>query len=434
MPGMISEIVGFDGTARDLAGWRMTIQPTIPAERGVAKDWIFLGARLRAARERARLSQESAAEAVSVSRSTLSSMENGKTRVDSLLLQRAAAVYGCDVRYFFGEDTDEPAPRADRTILDRVNDVAPADTIAMARFLTFCANVGELRRITNHAARPPARRQAAITTSTPAFVAPTVAQTERERLALGNAPIGEGIFDLLERQGIPTYRARLDGHLSGLLVVHEAAGPVMMVNSTQSHWRRVFTAAHLYGHYLLDDQAMPVLCQLFRDNDAIAGGAPQEHAANSFAAEFLMPEAGIRQILLETGAATHRIARADVVRLRRHFDVSFKAMLYRLLRLRVLRASDVSRMIAEPGAIGFAKDVIRPIENGQTDDVCAALRRVPASYVDAVVEAWESDLISNGRAAEMLEMGRAEFDRLYGALRAAGVAARAEEGVRSALA
>ncbi len=63
-------------------------------------SWTKLGERLREAREHAGFRQEDAARLLGISRPTLSSFEAGRTKVDSLMLNRMAVLFRQDVDFF----------------------------------------------------------------------------------------------------------------------------------------------------------------------------------------------------------------------------------------------------------------------------------------------------------------------------------------------
>jgi Zn-dependent peptidase ImmA (M78 family) len=77
---------------------------------------------------------------------------------------------------------------------------------------------------------------------------------------------------------------------------------VIGVNNNHHRNRQRFTIAHEIAHYRLHhvgkvfNDATPVF---FRDTTSAAGQSPQEIVANAFAAELLMPENKLRELLRE---------------------------------------------------------------------------------------------------------------------------------------
>lgn len=398
-----------------------------PVEKGeilnAEADWQSLGLRLRRAREVAGFTQQEAADALGVSRPSLSQIEAGRTRIDSLALRRLAGLYRQSIDGFFQDDNeaDRQDMSAARRISERLNQVlagSPSeDRVVIARFLEFCDSLASLRKLLGrvpkappppHDLGPRARK----------YAAEAAATEERDWLGLADAPVGERIFDLLEELGIPTYTAPLTGdRVSGLLVNHPEAGWVIFVNSKQYRWRRVFTAAHEFGHILFHRPDQLVACRIFGDyqeSEDVAG----EAFVNAFTSEFLMPSKGVKRYLKEIGAASDRLSPGDVVRLHRYFGVSFEAMLYRLRRLRLITEPDVQTLkdgtkpVALAWRLGYEPE---PEEFGDdtNEDSSRLVRQFPREFLALVLEAFEAGRISNGRAAELLELNRLEFDRFY---------------------
>ena len=380
----------------------------------MANEWQALGTRLRAAREDAGLTQDEVAEYLSVSRPSVSQFESGRNRVDSLTLRRLATLYHRPMESFFHEQ--EAGPTIEDRVFETVGHLGVQDRATLAQFLEFCGNVGFLRRLLGKAPRPavPARP---IRPRARKYAAEALAVEERGLLGLGQAPIGEALFDLLEAIGIPVYRSPMeDSRVSGLLVNHPDVGPVIFVNSRQYRWRQVFTAAHEYGHFLVHRTEQPVACRIF-SGERQRGEGTGEEFVNAFASQFLMPAEGIKQGLVEMGAGSQKLGVEDIVRLQRRFGVSFQAMLYRLLRLRLVSEADAEALKSGARPVSMAWHLgypIEPDEFGETDeDDFDLAKKFPREFISLVLEAFERGEISNGRAAEMFELNRGAFDRFY---------------------
>lgn len=412
-----------------------------------------LGARLRAAREAAGYTQEAAAEVLGVSRPTLSLIEAGRARLDSLSLRQLATLYRRPIDWFFtheaapltraGDAADLASGRIETLVMTHFAETAPADRATITQFLRFCRNLADLReRLGRKMKEPPEARP--LGPRARKFAAEGAAIKERARLGLRDTPVGERVFDLLEERGVPTYRAPLaDDRVSGLLVQHPAAGPVIFVNARQYRWRQVFTVAHEYGHLLLHGPTQPVACRIFTAGGTASGDAAGEALVNAFTSEFLMPEDGVKRFLVEAGATSDKLTEEQVVRLQRHFGVSFRAMIYRLQRLRLLAEAEARRMSEETRPVAIAWRLGYPLEKdefGEADDPTAnadeltIIRRFPHEYVALVLQAFEGGLISNGRAAELLELNRGSFDRFYREMRRLAERETQEKGLEHVVA
>jgi Zn-dependent peptidase ImmA (M78 family) len=111
------------------------------------------------------------------------------------------------------------------------------------------------------------------------------------------------------------------GELSGQFTMTDS-GPVIRYNQHEARVRQRFSIAHELGHYVLSHG------DAFRDpakNFRASQFDHKEIAANQFAAEVLMPEEAVSE-LIQGGISNLRSLAA-------HFDVSEAAMKYRLKKL-----------------------------------------------------------------------------------------------------
>lgn len=101
-----------------------------------------IGARAKAAREWMGLTQEQACRALALGRASLSSMENGTTKISAVLLYQMAHFYGVPYEYFYGADPFESYASGPRrhhlfSLMERL-DKADRDQVAMfVEFLAF---------------------------------------------------------------------------------------------------------------------------------------------------------------------------------------------------------------------------------------------------------------------------------------------------------
>lgn len=101
------------------------------------EQWRQIGDRLRQAREYLELKQEEAAEAVGLSRSALSLVENGRRKVDAVELARFAQVYGQSIEAFAGTAKTPPLPESVRALARAATDLSVEDRDELLRFAEF---------------------------------------------------------------------------------------------------------------------------------------------------------------------------------------------------------------------------------------------------------------------------------------------------------
>jgi transcriptional regulator with XRE-family HTH domain len=102
-----------------------------------AEQWRLIGDRLRQAREYLELKQEEAAEAVGVSRSALSLIENGRRKVDAVELARFAEIYGQTIEALSGTARTPPLPESVQALARAATELSAEDRNELLRFAEF---------------------------------------------------------------------------------------------------------------------------------------------------------------------------------------------------------------------------------------------------------------------------------------------------------
>jgi Zn-dependent peptidase ImmA (M78 family)/transcriptional regulator with XRE-family HTH domain len=383
---------------------------------------IELGRRLKIARETVSLTQDQVGEQVGLSRSAVAQIELGNRAVSSLELDRLAYLYGRDIRDFLANQfVDENALlalfRANQDIADRPETAESLRRcMAVGRELTNLERLVGLDRDLASTVRysiPPARsRYDAIKQGV------AVAEQERRRLAIGDAPVGD-ITELLEKQGVRTALVDLPDDVSGLTLVDREVGPFVVVNRNEHILRRTFSFGHEYAHVVLDCDAKGVIS---RASDRADLG---EVRANAFAASFLMPEAGVRRYLATLGKGgesrifaetpaddedviaiearsapgTQDIQLHDIVLLAAHFGVSRTVVIYRLRNLQLISDRDVKNLLELEHA-GRGRDLAKLLQV-QEPDHTEERNRFRYRFLSLALEAFTRDKISRAKLIEL---------------------------------
>ena len=373
-----------------------------------------LGRRLRNGRRASHVTQAEAADVLGVPRSAISQVESGNRNISGLELHRLAHLYGRDIREFLQEEFSETAPI---TALFRshpdvsLNAPAKESLVLCTELQRHIANLrgllgleSGLVSVPNYSPLAPRSKWDAVQHGGRA------AAEERRRLDLGNAPLPD-VTDLLEAQGISTAQVPLPDDISGLTLIDDANGVLVVANRDHHILRRRFSFAHEYAHVLLDRHRAGILSHV-RDR-----GNLMEVRANAFAAAFLMPTEGVRAYVrgLEKGhlsrtradtfdeAAPIRVERRfegesqelqmhDVVRLADHFRVSCTAMLYRLKALTLLSRVDHHRLLDEDKA-GLAKTMRKVLDLPEPEHAVERTR-FRSRFLALAIEAFERGKIS----------------------------------------
>jgi len=258
---------------------------------------------------------------------------------------------------------------------------------------------------------PPRSRWEAIRQGT------SVADHERRRLGIGDTPVSN-IIELLEAQGVRTALIDLPNDVSGLTLLDREVGPFVAVNEHEHLLRRNFSFAHEYAHVLLDRDAQGMISRDSKHNDLA------EVRANSFAANLLMPENGVRQFLstLGKGSDSRLFAEAptdsgaisieargnstaldvqlhDVVLLAHHFGVSRSVALYRLRNLKIINERELQALMALD-QVGKGRDLARLLALPEPDHR-AAREVFRHRFLSLALEAYRREVITRSKFAEL---------------------------------
>jgi len=385
----------------------------------------LLASRLRAARQAAGVTQEAVAEALGIQRTAVVHVEAGTRSVSTLELTRLAQLYGQSVTALVADA--EPSDESDGLMaLFRAAD-ARGTSAAWQKdaehWLAVCRTGAHLRRRLGdgsvawpptYACSPPTRTMEAVRQGTDA------AKQERRRLGLGSRPIPD-MADLVNSVGIWATGADLPDGMSGVFLRDRAAGLVILVNFGHPRPRKRFSYAHEYAHAIFDRQMAAVVSW------ETEGEAILETRANAFAAEFLLPEDGVRSFLVERskggpavaehllqqadpdgGDVSRTLSRAptgsqrvtfeDAARLARRFGVAFQTAVFRLKNTGLIGAHDFETLRSQESLAARYSTLLHeedPRGPGASD------RALVPEVIHLAIEAYRREVISGGRLREI---------------------------------
>jgi Zn-dependent peptidase ImmA (M78 family)/DNA-binding XRE family transcriptional regulator len=362
---------------------------------------VEAGERLRLARETANVTQAAAASAIGVARTTIVAIEQGERRVRIDEVQKLAKLFGTSVNALLRREAIhvDLAPRFRK--LDGDHDDAAdkaADLLAsLARAEVELENLLGVQRVRNY---PPER---------PLSKGDVRAQAEhdaaelRQRLGLGNAPIGD-IVTLLEMEmGVRVYVRRLDGRISGLFAYDEALGACILLNANHRRERRDQTAAHETGHFITARRQAEILYRNEKSNSL------EERYANSFGRALLTPARAVMQKFEEVTAGSNKASRRHIIVLAHYFGVAREAMVRRLEELSLVRPDTWDWFQANGGITD--EQVRQVLGDLAVPDLQKAEADRPTTlrlYLLAA-EAVRRGLLSEGQLARLLRVDRVEL-------------------------
>jgi Zn-dependent peptidase ImmA (M78 family)/transcriptional regulator with XRE-family HTH domain len=236
-----------------------------------------------------------------------------------------------------------------------------------------------------------------VTGTSPERAAEEVAGSERNRLGLGDGPVGE-LWGILETDiGLRVFAIPMnDGRLAGMFVYTEEFGGCIAVNANHPEERRRWSAAHEYAHFLTN--------RLKPEITVLEGGrrSPEsERFADAFARHFLMPSAGLQRRFESIRRSKGKpITPADVLALSHLYRVSFQAMTWRLEELRLLPSGTWERLRDQGFKLGEARNLVG------LEPLKPELPRLPLRYQALAVQAFLSEQLTEGQLAERLQTDR----------------------------
>jgi Zn-dependent peptidase ImmA (M78 family)/transcriptional regulator with XRE-family HTH domain len=384
-----------------------------------------LGARLRDAREFSGLTQDQVARELGISRPAVTLIENGTRAVSSLELDRFAFLYGRDIRAFFAAEFG--AENALAGLFRRNRDIAddPKSMSALRQCMAVGRELTNLERLVGIDRDPASAVRYNLSVPRSKFDAIrqgiAIAEQERRRLGVGYAAVTD-VTELLEKHGVRTAVVDLPEDISGLTVFDVEAGPFVAANRSDHFLRRNFSFAHEYAHVLLDCDSPGRISRDSERTDLI------EVRANSFAANVLMPEAGVREVLEALGKSTQgrllaetpvhddrvvgieargtatasKIRMHDVVLLAHHFGVSRQVVVYRLRNLKLMSDRELQQLLSEEQA-GHGRQLEQLLDLPEPDHA-KERNRFRHRFLSLALEAYQRAAISRGKLEELFAM------------------------------
>ncbi|MCM3623688.1 XRE family transcriptional regulator [Brevibacillus borstelensis] len=161
-----------------------------------------------------------------------------------------------------------------------------------------------------------------------------LAEQVRKHWDLGDKPI-TNIVHLLERNGVIVFSVDTDSEKVDAFCQHRKGRPfIFLGNDKQSAFRRQFDGAHELGHILMHKEIdnQDVLSRIeFKE---------MENQANRFASALLLPAEAFAKTVTSTSLL-------HFVELKKYWNVSIAAMLYRCLDLKLIDESRYTSLVKQ---------------------------------------------------------------------------------------
>ena len=355
-----------------------------------------LGERLRAARSGANLTQDAAAAALGIARTTLLAIEKGHRPVRPEELLALARLYGVSA----GRLTSPDAIHVDLSAMFRRaegKEASKAAADALALLNRLATGAVQLERLVGHEPRidypPPIR----VNPRRVNQQAEDAANNLRARLGIGLGPIPDPIGLLELELGLRIFFRPLPSQISGLYAYDPAIGACILINSNH-HWkRRVQTAIHETGHFASDRSHADIL-----EEEEISPSI-DERFARRFGSAFLMPASGVHARFDQVVGSENRFNVRELILLAYQFGVATEAICRRLEELNLLPQGTWDSLSDRGFASGLERDVIGSV------GVRPRPPAIPPRLAYLASLALDREVVSEGQLCDLLAVDRLEL-------------------------
>ena len=356
-----------------------------------------LGERLRIARSTAGLTQEQAAKALNVARTTMVAIERGERGARPEELVTLATLYRTTVNALLRREAVhvELNPQFRGPLPGKGNPKAATQAVQLLHQLATSTvelenRLGKQFQFHYVAEQPLSRGQLE-------QQAEDLALDLRNRLGLGLNPISD-IFALAELElGIRVFVRRVASEIAGVFAYHPQIGACILINSNHPRARQCWTLAHDIAHFLVSRSGTDIC---FAEGEK----PPTERFADLFAAALLLPAAAMRRYFAEVTQATGKFSSRDLIVLAHRYRVSAEAGCRRLEQLELV-PSGTYDMLRDRG---LSQRTYREVL-GDNDEQTAP---PPLRLAMLAAEAHERGLLSEAQVATMLAIDLVEARKL----------------------
>jgi Zn-dependent peptidase ImmA (M78 family)/DNA-binding XRE family transcriptional regulator len=346
----------------------------------------MLGERIHHARLAAGLTLEALGQALGVTKAAIQKYEKGKAVPDSGKLLKIAKACGVRTEYFF------------RTSTVALSKVEFRKHRAFGAKRTEAAKLRVAAEVEKRVALLSVFPQSPLQGFNAPEVLPTrvanlddledLAESVREHWSLGLNPIAD-LTDTLESLGFLVLTLD-EPHeaFSGMTAWADAAEgrryPVIVSSSLWPGDRQRFTLAHEFAHVLLEGR--------------LSAGIDEEKACNRFAGAFLAPRSAV---LLELGPRRQQLEPQELYHLKLEYGLSMRSWVMRAAQCGVIADAQFRSLMKLFSARGWNR--------GEPGAQLASEK--PQVFEQLIYRALAEQLISEGKAAELIGLPRLVFAR-----------------------
>ncbi len=370
-------------------------------------DMSRLAELLQQARNKCGMTQADAAKAIDVARTTIVAIEKGERRLKPNELIKLARAYGRSVSDFVQpRPVVQPFEVQFRAAYRRNEAEENLIKPSISRLEEFCRNYLELEEIMEAPLPRNYPQEYEVTNMPIEAAAESIANTERQRLGLGDAPIPR-LRDVLEQSvGLRIFYLQMPPKYSEAYSYDEKLGGCMAINANHPEERRRWSLAHGYLHFLAH-RRKPVV-----DFDGQYQRLPEsERLAEAFPKYFLMPTSSLLKQFNDLHRSHGKFTPTNLFTLAHYYGVSVESLVYRLEEMALLPSGTWDRLRDRGLKVRQVQQELGLENIAQRNDL------TPIYYQHLAIEALDQGLITEGRFADFLGVDRLEARRVAEALR-----------------
>jgi Zn-dependent peptidase ImmA (M78 family)/transcriptional regulator with XRE-family HTH domain len=343
-----------------------------------------LGEQLRRAREAIMLSTSEVAEHLNISSEHIKNLESNETRPKLDELDALARLYKREIGYFVRNVPPLPVNRIRYRSLGNdwtISHISLDSRFLIVKFDELCRTAHELETLLGK------ERHVELSDYSTGVQSKEAAKIERDALGLDSrTPLKEK----LEHRGIRIFELPIEtSEFAGFSYWHDIYGPSVLINARDLPGRKAFTLAHEYAHLIFRDD--PSACNISPEYPGHLIAA--EKRANLFAANFLMPEEGVRKEFSRRNFS-NQLTIKDIGLLAGKWNVSVQAMGYRLENLELIPKGYTTEILSS-----YQEPTFRRRRKGAAP---SWQKRLGKPYVKTAIEAYKDRCISLGKLAQSL--------------------------------
>jgi Zn-dependent peptidase ImmA (M78 family) len=162
-----------------------------------------------------------------------------------------------------------------------------------------------------------------------------------------NQIIREDIFNILEKNSKTLYYPINDNEVCGF-IVKRGVKYFVNINTGIPLEKQLFAAAHELYHLWFTNESWEVLNSLILDDQSNREVTKEEHKANRFAAEFLVPKQVILTEIDIRGLKRNSIELKDIIELMDVFLMPYKTIVRRLLEVEYINEEQCQEFLIIP--------------------------------------------------------------------------------------